>query len=312
MIILKGKYQLLMFVLVIACNIPTVSAASRAEACVGYATKATGQFQQNQYAQCGYKGVRWSNDHTGQKNWCMTVRPAIANKENTAREQLLTACYERKADVENNKRPLALPGACRWNRESYKPVRYIFTRFAYNQPPSATTVIPGGLIQWDFNKDRKNDYIFVERSPAHKFRSIMCVSSPTGWKRQQLSTVTEDVTSHFSSEGDFIYFAKGKLSMGRSHHEHNWGSDSSTSVYSYSMKHKALLLESVVSESSSGDGMREDTKSVWDYVKGEIRNTVRCGGGMASMGIPCTPKDNVVTKMKPANYAVAKRKFQGF
>jgi hypothetical protein len=78
------------------------------------------------------------------------------------------------------------------------------------------------------------------------------------------------------------------------------------------MRHKALLLETLVSESSSGDGMREDTKSVRDYVKGEIRNTVKCGGGMADMGIPCEPKNNVVTKMKPANYTVAKRKFRGF
>lgn len=308
--IIISKRHLLALGLFIACNIPTVSAASRAADCAAYASKATAQYRLNQHAQCNYSGPRWSNDHAGQQKWCMGVRPNITQGESAARDKLLTTCYERKADVENNKYPLRLPGACRWNRERYKPVRYIYTRNAYNQPPEPTTPIPGGLISWDFNQDRKMDYIFVERSPAHTFRSILCTSSPAGWKRQQLSTITEDVSSHFSTEGKFLYFNKGKLSMGRSHHEHNWGSDSSTWTYAYSMKHKALLLEKFVQESMSGDGMRENTKSVTDYVKGEIHEVVDCGA-LETYGIPCDPKDTV-RKMKPADYAVAKRKFRGF
>lgn len=305
MISLKRKCHLIALGLFMAGNISAVSAASRAEECTDYANTATSQYQQNEFAQCGYKGPRWSNDHAGQKQWCMDVRPAITQAENTARAQLLTACYARKADVKNNKDPLMLPGACRWNRENYKPVRYIFSRNAYNEAPTATAPVPGGLITWDFNQDRNNDYIFVERSPAHTFRSILCVSSPTGWQRQQLSTITEDVSSHFSAEGDHLYFEKGKLSVSRSHHEHNWGTDSSTRTYSYSMQHKTLLLDTVVAESTSGDGMRENTKTVRDYVKGEIRETVVCSPMLDS----CEAKDNVVTKMKPAEYTVAKRRF---
>lgn len=310
MISLKRKCHLMALGLFIAGNIPAVSAASRAEDCTDYANVATSQYQQNEFAQCSYKGPRWSNDHAGQKQWCMGVRPAITQAENTARAQLLTACYERKADVANNRDPLTLlPGACRWNHESYKPVRYIFSRNAYNETPVATAPVPGGLITWDFNQDRKNDYIFVERSPAHEFRSILCVSSPAGWKRQQLSTITEDVYSHFSAQGDHLYFEKGKLSMSQSHHEHNWGSDSSTWTYSYSMQHKALLLDTFVSESTSGDGMRANTKTVRDYVKGEIRETEVCTPAMIDRGVYCEAKDNVVTKMKPADYTVAKRRF---
>ena len=137
------------------------------------------------------------------------------------------------------------------------------------------------------------------------------MSSPTGWKRQQLSTITEDISNHFSTQDEQISFRNGKLSTGTFRHEHNWGSDSSTWTYAYSMKHKALLLETFVQESMSGDGMREDTKSVTDYVKGEIRETVKCGGGMADLGIPCESK-NTVRKMKPADYTVAKRRFGGF
>ena len=310
MISIKRKYQPMVLGLFIACNIPSVSAASRAEACKTYASTATAQYQLNKNAQCNYSGPRWSNDYNGQKQWCMGVRPTITQSENTARDKLLTACYESKADVENNKYPIPLPGACRWNRENYKPVRYIYTRNAYNQPPTPTAPVPGGLISWDFNKDRKMDYIFIERSPAHTFRSILCTSSSAGWKRQQLSTITEDIGAHFSAEGQSLYFNNGKFSMSTSHHEHNWGSDSSTWTYAYSMQHKALLLETFVSESTSGDGMRENTKSTTDYVKGEIRETVSCSSILLEMG--CKPKDNVVTKMKPADYTVAKRRFKGF
>lgn len=285
------------------------SAETRAEQCALYAATSTEQYRLSKHANCNHSGSRWSSDANGQMKWCMGVRPAITSAETAARATLLTACYAGKADVYNNKSPIILPGACRYNREQYKAVRYIFTRSTYNTPPHSVAPIPGGLITYDFNKDRKNDYVFVERNPKLKFRTIMCMSSPSGWKRQPLWAITADVDNHFSANLTNYSFSNGKLSYSDGYHEHNTGSYSTTSTYSYSIKEKSFLLDTVVSENYSGDGMVENVKTVRDYVKGEIRETVDCGA-LHTYGIPCKPKNNEITKMKKADYTVASRRLR--
>ena len=285
----------------------TVSAATRGAACESYASTATEQYRLSQHAQCNHSGSRWSNDHAGQKAWCMGVRASITEAETAARSQQLTACYTRKADADNNKNPIKLPSACRHKQGQYKAVRYIFTRTSYNTPPTNVAPIPAGLITYDFNKDSKNDYVFVERNPALKFRTIMCMSSASGWKRQPLWNITADVNNHFSANLTHYAFDNGQLSYSDEYHEHNLGSHSNKWTYTYSLKEKAFLLDTMISQSSSGDGFSPNTQHVTDYVKGEISETVDCRA-VHSYGIHCITKDNVITKMKKADYTVAKRR----
>jgi hypothetical protein len=292
---------------VIASSTMTASAASRAEECASYASTATDQYRLSKHAQCNHNGSRWSGDLAGQTAWCMGVRKNITDAETAARSQLLIACYANKADAVNNRFPINLPGACRYNPEQYKAVRYIFTRTGYNTPPTNVMPIPRGLITYDFNEDRKNDYVFVERNSVLKFRTIMCMSSPSGWKRQQLWSITADVSNDFTANLTDYSFNNGKLSYSTGYHEHNLGSYSNTWTYAYSVKEKAFLLETFVARSDSGDGMTPNTIEVSDYVKGEIRETVDCSA-VHTYGMPCDAKNNVIRKMKPADYTVAKRR----
>lgn len=62
--------------------------------CSQYAQKAVKQNQQNLQQQCGFKGLRWSDDKKGQMQWCMTVREEIPSSENKARQDLLDSCQQ--------------------------------------------------------------------------------------------------------------------------------------------------------------------------------------------------------------------------
>lgn len=60
--------------------------------CSNYAESATEQYQKSLSYQCSYQGLRWSNDKSGHKKWCNSVRENIAKKEEVARKKLLNKC----------------------------------------------------------------------------------------------------------------------------------------------------------------------------------------------------------------------------
>ncbi len=293
----------------LAAATPAALAETRSEACIRYAQTATSQNRTNNKSQCGYTGLRWSDDFDGQKKWCMGVRPAITKAENDARYQLLDACFAKKADVENRKHPIRVPDACSRNPEQYQPVRYLFTRQSYMEDPQVTQ--PVGLIDHDFNADRQSDYIFLERSPQHKFRTILCMSHASSWKRLPLYAVEENVSDYFGLGSDHVDVRNGKLYLSNGYSEHNWGSSSTVYEYSYSQQAQGFLLDTVTQSFQSGDGTQPETSEVRDYVKGEIRESVNCKTNiMEYVKEFCVHKDNVVTKMKPADYTLAKRRFK--
>ncbi|MEZ5537413.1 MAG: hypothetical protein R3F02_17555 [Thiolinea sp.] len=286
-------------------------ATTRAEQCAAYARTAVDQNQTNKRVKCNYTGPRWSDDFAAQQRWCMTVRPAISAAENQARDRLLNACYANKADVKNRQYPLIVPGACRYNPQGYQPVRYYFTRSAYNADPEVLTAVPGGLITTDFNKDHKNDYIFLERSPAHKFRIILCMSQNNSWKRLPLFDVTEDTSDYYAISGKYVSLNDdGKLQIDDGYNEHNLGSRSLISEYSYSPQAEEFLLDTYTESFSTGDGTQANYSTVKDYVKGEIRETVDCSSLMEDFRQGCVQKDNVITPMKPPEYSIDKRRFR--
>ena len=69
--------------------------------CSQYAQTAVSQYQQNLQQQCGFTGLRWSNNEAGQMQWCLTVRRAITAKENQARQQALEHCNKLKTNALN-------------------------------------------------------------------------------------------------------------------------------------------------------------------------------------------------------------------
>jgi len=64
--------------------------------CSQYAQTAVKQYQQNLQQQCGYSGLRWSDNKVGQMQWCLTVDEAITANENQVRQRLLDSCRSRK------------------------------------------------------------------------------------------------------------------------------------------------------------------------------------------------------------------------
>jgi len=60
--------------------------------CSNYAQLAVEQNKQNKQHQCGFSGLRWSDNLQGQKQWCLSVDQTIAANENQIRQGLLDIC----------------------------------------------------------------------------------------------------------------------------------------------------------------------------------------------------------------------------
>lgn len=73
--------------------------AADARFCDQYARKSIQQQVVNVGQGCGNTGLRWSPLYEGQKNWCLTVRQAIAEAETQARETALRSCGTTSAPV---------------------------------------------------------------------------------------------------------------------------------------------------------------------------------------------------------------------
>ncbi len=84
--------------LVLSINLAVISQASNfayaasERFCDQYTQTAVAQYISNLSHHCKFKGLRWSADFPGQKNWCRKVRPIIAQGETKARRAALTKC----------------------------------------------------------------------------------------------------------------------------------------------------------------------------------------------------------------------------
>lgn len=63
--------------------------------CSAYAATAVAQNDQNVMQQCGFAGLRWSNDLSAHFKWCETVTMADLTAEDNARKSMLAQCAEK-------------------------------------------------------------------------------------------------------------------------------------------------------------------------------------------------------------------------
>lgn len=149
--------------------------------CQTYAKKAVQQHKTNLTLGCGLTGLRWNNDQKGQYKWCLTVSKKITDQEDVARTQALAQCKSPKSTpvVGNSNSVLPIPSAC--VSTSAKPVKSFATAFRY-ETKEVTPVQPNGLIKYDFNQDKANDYLFLERNNDN-VRLVQCMSQGETWKR---------------------------------------------------------------------------------------------------------------------------------
>lgn len=66
--------------------------AASTQFCSQYAQTSIRQQIANVAYDCRQRGLRWSPLYEGQKQWCMSVREAVANKETQARQTTLATC----------------------------------------------------------------------------------------------------------------------------------------------------------------------------------------------------------------------------
>ncbi len=73
-------------------------AQNRRSFCQDYAREAVRQYEANERRDCGYKGVRWSDNRTAHFSWCMLF-PRQAERESNARKEQLQNCrQDRRAE----------------------------------------------------------------------------------------------------------------------------------------------------------------------------------------------------------------------
>lgn len=194
---------------------------------------------------------------------------AIANKNN-----IIQACF----DLSGNYRQVTTIKS----RTSY-------LEKAYDYQP---VISENGFIAWDFTKDGRLDYIFIEKQQkptlkkgqgSPKVRLVICKSridqnSIVRYQRVLPNfTLYESVHSDFQAESHKIRVEKNELILSRSYHEHNWGSDQTINSYQYNTQKSDFILVKQHLISSSGDGYRNDTLENYDFRDGQYLKTRHCG-----------------------------------
>lgn len=168
--------------------------------CNNYADNAIQQFAKSQSLGCGFSGPRWNNDRKGQYNWCLTVLEPFALTDSGFRDDALAACLVTKSSGNNPQNQVAVPQACRDPSKAYTAVKQINHYFRYDF--SLTSPVKNGLISYDYNRDKKPDYVFLE-TKDNRSRVAMCFSGGQRYRRQ-LSDIA---------------FSSGSDSLGSSNYE---------------------------------------------------------------------------------------------
>lgn len=149
--------------------------------CKGYASSAVQQFSKSQALGCGFSGPRWNNDYQGQYNWCLTVLEPFALNEEGIRSDALKACQEKQGSGSNPQNQVPVPQVCKDPSKAYTAVRQINHHFRYET--TVTSPVQNGLISYDYNRDKKPDYVFLE-TQEDQSRVAMCFSQGQGYRRQ--------------------------------------------------------------------------------------------------------------------------------
>lgn len=195
--------------------------------------------------------------------------------------------------------------ACSDPSKKYHHVTTIKSRTSYLEKSYdyQPVIDPKGFIAWDFTKDNRLDYIFIEKQQKRnetqddnglKIRLVICKSHTNhkDFVRYQRMlpnfSLYQSILPDFQVESHRISTKKEKLILRRNYHEHNWGSDETINTYQYDTLRKDFILVEQELTSSSGDGYRNDTHESYDFNDGQYITTRKCG---AFVG-PCKPNNS--------------------
>ncbi len=222
--------------------------SKRSYECDYYAREAVEQHRKNLQFNCGFKGTRWNNNRIGQKNWCVTVRKNITDKENNIRKQMLENCFKTKTALNNPENHPKIPSSCKDHKKNYTAIKSIYSWYRYDK--EVRTPVENGLIQADFNRDGRLDYVFIEQNKKQKIRLIACISDKNfkSYQRKTTSIVFDAKGDSLMSEGYHISMSGKQLHLSLTYFGHNEGSSSADGFYIYNnRKHVFELKDSTSS-----------------------------------------------------------------
>ena len=237
--------------LIVLFNLSTFAYAADNEwRCNNYAAEAVAQNRQNQAAACGFTGLRWSNNKAGQKQWCLSVNKKISRQESNIRKKMLNACFARKSKRRNPSNQLNLPRKCKDPSRRYIPIRRIYPWYRYERE-LYTPVKPNGLIRYDFNRDGRRDFIFIERNLKNEIRLIQCFSTVNGYQRSLTGVAFDAVSNDLFSERYGFSNKNGDLQINIESFAHNEGTCFAQGSYHYSKSQHKFEIQTQHSSCSA-------------------------------------------------------------
>jgi len=136
------------------------NADDRSSFCYNYAKLAVQQYNKNIQQNCGFKGLRWSDNKKGQQEWCKSTSKTIAQKEIEARQNLLKRCSIKLA---NKKLISSIPLECRSNKNNQSTILSPYGE-------------SGVFVTTDVNKDQQIDFIYFEKTKNKYGELNLCLS----------------------------------------------------------------------------------------------------------------------------------------
>ena len=176
-----------------------------------------------------------------------------------------------------------LPSACLEKTGTFTPVKNIKTKTSFLEKEKRYSPIKAnnGTIKSDFNNDNTPDYFFIENNLTNiqsKPQLVLCISSGRHYQRKLPPfPIHVNTKPDFQSIHERIEWKNNQLILSVFKYEHNWGSDDELNSYHYSNKNQDFILDKRELVSSSGDGMRSNTHTIYNLKSLRYQKKSQCG-----------------------------------
>jgi hypothetical protein len=212
------------------------SSTHRLQQCTNYAQTATEAQRENLNHQCGFTGSRWTATLAGHQAWCLQANHAQQQAEADARKQALAECFKDKLNPQHRDNQLQLPIACKDPHGLFVPQRWIASWYRYEK--ALYSPIENGVISYDFNQDRRNDYLFLERDKQNNVQITSCLSANNYPQAGGFERIPTDITFYASEQfpADTRYYLQlnnDLLTVEINFFAHNEGSCHTKASYRY-------------------------------------------------------------------------------
>ena len=202
---------------------------NRQQACKGYATTSVAQYNESRKLGCGFGGSRWNSNWKGQYNWCTTVLDPLTIGEEGFRSDSLKQCTAEKLSTRNPQNRPAIPASCNDPSKQYSAVKQINHAFRYDKKP--TSPVQNGLIRYDYNKDKRPDFVFLE-AKGENSRAVVCMSRGSNYQRH-ITDIKIYSSSGLGSYDHQLTQSGATLKIDIQYFEHNAGSSGTQASYQY-------------------------------------------------------------------------------